>query len=76
MAYIATGEVEAKVQSDPVPRFRGWLITEGHAAETELAAIDAQAVRDAEEAWEFANDSPYPDAAELYTDVFAPASGA
>jgi pyruvate dehydrogenase E1 component alpha subunit len=76
MAYIATGEVEAKVQSDPVPRFRGWLITEGHATETELAAIDAQAVRDAEEAWEFANDSPYPDAAELYTDVFAPASGA
>jgi pyruvate dehydrogenase E1 component alpha subunit len=76
MAYIAAGEVEARVQSDPVTRFREWLITEGHATSGELTAIDAQAVRDAEEAWEFANDSAYPDIAELYTDVFAPASGA
>jgi acetoin:2,6-dichlorophenolindophenol oxidoreductase subunit alpha len=74
MGYIAAGEVEAKVQSDPVPRFRAWLIAEGHATEDELAAIDAQAVRDTQEAWEFANESPYPDVAELYTDVYAPAS--
>jgi acetoin:2,6-dichlorophenolindophenol oxidoreductase subunit alpha len=76
MAYIAPGEVEAKVQSDPVPRFRAWLITAGHATEDDLKAIDAQAVQDAEEAWEFANNSPYPDIAELYTDVYAPAAGA
>jgi acetoin:2,6-dichlorophenolindophenol oxidoreductase subunit alpha len=76
MAYIPAGEVDAKVRSDPVPRFREWLVTQGHATEDELKAIDVQAVRDVEQAWEFANDSAYPDVTELYSDVFAPASGA
>jgi pyruvate dehydrogenase E1 component alpha subunit len=76
MAYIAKGEIEAKVGSDPVTRFREWLITQGHATEDELKAIDALAVQDVEKAWQFANDSAYPDVGELYTDVFAPASGA
>jgi acetoin:2,6-dichlorophenolindophenol oxidoreductase subunit alpha len=76
MAYIPAGEVDAKVRSDPVPRFREWLITQGHATEDELEAIDAQAVQDVGQAWEFANDSAYPDVTELYSDVFAPASGA
>jgi pyruvate dehydrogenase E1 component alpha subunit len=76
MAYIAAGEVEARVHADPVPRFREWLIDQGRATEDELKAIDSRAVQDVEEAWEFANDSAYPDIAELYTDVFANASGA
>jgi pyruvate dehydrogenase E1 component alpha subunit len=74
MGYIAAGEVASKVASDPVPRFREWLITQGHATDDEVKAIDAQAVQDVEEAWKFANDSAYPDAEELYTDVFAPAT--
>jgi acetoin:2,6-dichlorophenolindophenol oxidoreductase subunit alpha len=74
MGYIAAGEVASKVASDPVPRFREWLITQGHATDDEVKAIDAQAVQDVEEAWKFANDSAYPDAEELYTDVFAPAA--
>jgi TPP-dependent pyruvate/acetoin dehydrogenase alpha subunit len=31
MAYITAGEVASKVESDPVPRFREWLIAQGHA---------------------------------------------
>jgi TPP-dependent pyruvate/acetoin dehydrogenase alpha subunit len=76
MAYIPAGEVDAKLRSDPVPRFREWLIAQGDATEDELAAIDAQAIADVEQAWEFANDSAYPDVAELYTDVYASASSA
>ena len=72
MAYVAAGEVASKVQADPVPRFREWLITRGHATADELKTIDAQAMLDVEEAWEFANNSAYPDVEELYTDVFAP----
>jgi len=76
MAYIAAGEVDGRVQNDPVLRYRQQLIAQGHATEQELKAIDAQAIQDVEEAWHFANDSAYPDIAELYTDVFAPASSA
>jgi TPP-dependent pyruvate/acetoin dehydrogenase alpha subunit len=42
MAYIAAGEVASKVESDPVPRFREWLIAQGHATEDELTTIDAE----------------------------------
>jgi pyruvate dehydrogenase E1 component alpha subunit len=74
MAYIPAGEVEERVSADPVTRFRSWLISRGHATEDQLAALDAQAATSVEEAWEFASSSPYPDEAELLTDVLAPAS--
>jgi pyruvate dehydrogenase E1 component alpha subunit len=73
MGYIPEGEVAARLEDDPVPRFRAWLFAEGHASEDELAVIDKQALVDVEAAWKFANDSPYPDIEELYTDVFASA---
>jgi TPP-dependent pyruvate/acetoin dehydrogenase alpha subunit len=76
MSYIASGEVDARVQNDPVPRLRAWLIAQGHATEAELAVIDAQAVQDVQAAWEFADNSPYPDVEELHSDVFAPTSAA
>jgi TPP-dependent pyruvate/acetoin dehydrogenase alpha subunit len=72
VAYIAAGEVHERVQNDPVPLFREWLLTEGHATEDELKAVDVRAVQDVDEAWEFADSSAYPDVDELYTDVFAP----
>jgi pyruvate dehydrogenase E1 component alpha subunit len=73
MGYIPKGEVAARLEDDPVPRFRAWLLAEGHASEDELAVIDKQALVDVEAAWTFANDSPYPDVEELYTDVVASA---
>ena len=74
MSYIAAGEVQERVQNDPLPLFREWLITQGHATEDELKAVDTQAIQDVEEAWTFANDSEYPGVEELYTDVFAPSA--
>ncbi|HEY2057447.1 MAG TPA: thiamine pyrophosphate-dependent dehydrogenase E1 component subunit alpha [Amycolatopsis sp.] len=72
MTYIADGEVRERVQNDPVPLFRQWLIKQGHATEEELETIDVQAVQDVAEAWEFADQSAYPEIEELYADVFAP----
>jgi pyruvate dehydrogenase E1 component alpha subunit len=74
MSYIAAGEVQERVQNDPLPLFREWLITQGYATEDELKAVDTQAIQDVEEAWTFANDSEYPGVEELYTDVFAPSA--
>jgi pyruvate dehydrogenase E1 component alpha subunit len=73
MTYIADGEVRERVQNDPVPLFREWLIAQGHATGEELETIDARAVQDVAEAWEFADTSAYPEIEELYADVFAPA---
>jgi pyruvate dehydrogenase E1 component alpha subunit len=72
MTYIADGEVRERVQNDPVPLFREWLIAQGHATGEELEIIDARAVQDVAEAWEFADTSAYPEIEELYADVFAP----
>jgi pyruvate dehydrogenase E1 component alpha subunit len=74
MGYIPAGEVDARVQNDPVIRFRGWLIAEGHATEAELGALDARGAADVEDAWEFANSSPFPDVEELYSDVYLSAA--
>lgn len=75
MTYIAAGEVEERVTRDPVVRLRESLITNGHATEQELKAIEAQAIDDVEEAWRFANDGAYPEPEVLHSDVFAPSHG-
>jgi pyruvate dehydrogenase E1 component alpha subunit len=71
MAYLSKEEKAALADADPVPRFRAWLIAEGHASEDELAALDEQAKAEVEEAWKFAESSPFPDVSELYADVYA-----
>lgn len=75
MEYAPEGEVAANWEADPVVRFRAWLISEGHASEDELADLDKKAHEDVEEAWHFANESPYPSTDELYADVFAQVGG-
>ncbi|MFJ5263322.1 thiamine pyrophosphate-dependent dehydrogenase E1 component subunit alpha [Streptomyces sp. NPDC088387] len=71
MAYIDPAEVADRRGADPVTRFRDRLLAEGHATEDTLAEIDVQALKDVEAAWEFADQSPYPDVAELHADVLA-----
>ncbi len=75
MKYVPAGEVQGRVEADPVVRFRSWLIAEGQATEEALSAIDEKAAGEVEETWEFANSSAFPDPEELYADVFAPAAG-
>lgn len=71
MGYIAAGEVASKVENDPVPRFRAWLVEQRHATEDQLKELDEQGLKDVEEAWEFANNSAYPSPEDLYSHVFA-----
>jgi pyruvate dehydrogenase E1 component alpha subunit len=70
-SYMRKGEKEAAMAQDPVPKFRAWLIAEGHAREAELSAMEAEIERQIDDAAAFALSSPTPDLAELRRDVFA-----
>jgi len=70
-AYMDPGRKQAAMAADPVPRFRAWLIEEGHAAEAELAAMEAAIDAEIDEAIDYALASDFPDVGELSRDVFA-----
>jgi len=69
--YIPKAEFEAAVAADPLPRYRAWLLAQGHATEGQLAAIEAANESAFEEAVAFGLDSPFPPVSELSTDVIA-----
>jgi pyruvate dehydrogenase E1 component alpha subunit len=69
--YIPKEEMAAAIAADPLPRYRAWLVAEGHATDAALAGIEQSNAAAIEEAVEFALASPFPDPAELGTDVYA-----
>ncbi|WP_233556259.1 thiamine pyrophosphate-dependent dehydrogenase E1 component subunit alpha [Noviherbaspirillum sedimenti] len=69
-SYMSPGERAAHMEKDPYPIYRNWLLANNHATENELAAIETGIAAELEEALQFALASPYPDAAEIYRDVF------
>jgi pyruvate dehydrogenase E1 component alpha subunit len=71
MPYMPPEELAAAKAADPVPRFRARLVSDGTATEAELDAIDAEIGTSVDEAVRAALDAPLPDAAELFTDVYA-----
>jgi len=71
MEYMPKEERKAAMEADPVPRYRQWLIDNGHATADDLTAIESKAQDAIEDAVQFALDSPFPDPSELYTDVYA-----
>jgi pyruvate dehydrogenase E1 component alpha subunit len=58
-----------KHEHDPIEQVRLRLIATGRASEDDLKAIDKQVRAIVNEAAEFAQSDPEPEAAELYTDV-------
>lgn len=68
--YRSREEVEAQRQHDPIIRFRQYLIDGGHLAAGELAELEARAAAEVEEAQKYAEESPYPDASELWKHVY------
>jgi pyruvate dehydrogenase E1 component alpha subunit len=70
-AYMDKKEKADAIAADPVPRFRRWLIDNGHADEADLAAMDADTGKQIAAAIEQAIAAPFPDLAELRKDVFA-----
>jgi pyruvate dehydrogenase E1 component alpha subunit len=71
MTEISAEEMAAARDSDPLPRFGQQLITDGHATEDELAAIESEIEAAIDDAVEFAFTSPDPDPTRVAEGVFA-----
>lgn len=69
--YMQPGEKDAAMARDPVPRFRSWLIEQGHASEADLANMEAAIEKEIDAAVDFALTSPSPSIDELKRDIFA-----
>src|SRR5262249_49561052 len=69
--YRTRDEVEAWKTRCPIRRLRAQLIEEGSANATELDRIDAEVQAEAEESYRRAEASPWPDADQAATHVYA-----
>jgi TPP-dependent pyruvate/acetoin dehydrogenase alpha subunit len=68
--YRPKGEVEEWEKKDPVKRLRARLVETKSMSESELQEIERRAKEEIEAAEKFAKESPYPDADELFEDVY------
>ncbi|MEM5388762.1 thiamine pyrophosphate-dependent dehydrogenase E1 component subunit alpha [Paraburkholderia phymatum] len=73
-AYMDKAEKAAAMQADPIPRYRAWLIEQGHASDAELSAIDETYSKEIERAIDLAVAAPFPAVSELSCDVWADTS--
>jgi pyruvate dehydrogenase E1 component alpha subunit len=69
--YRSAAEVELWKSRDPIPNFAERLVNEGIATDETLACIRAKAVSIVREAVRFAEESLWPDDAEVLKDVYA-----
>src|SRR2546421_12902289 len=69
--YRTEEEIEQWKQRDPITIHTELLLSQGLATQAELDQIQAQVAQEIEAAVEFARQSPYPDPAELFEDMFA-----
>lgn len=70
-SYMDPVQKQAAIDADPYPRYREWLVKEGHATEAELTAIDDVHIAAINSAVEAALAAPWPDESELRKDVFS-----
>ena len=71
LTYRSKEEEEYWRGRDPLKLFRETVIPQGEITEEELDQIDREAASLMEEAVKFADDSPLPEALELYDDVYS-----
>jgi TPP-dependent pyruvate/acetoin dehydrogenase alpha subunit len=69
--YRERAEVQGYWESDPIPRFRDYLLEEGKASPAELNVIDAEIDQEMRDAVEFARESPQPDPATAMDYIYA-----
>jgi pyruvate dehydrogenase E1 component alpha subunit len=69
--YRTRAEIEKYQERDPIKVFTKQLIEAGVIADSDIAEIEAQVKEDVERSVKFADESPLPDPAELYTDIYA-----
>jgi TPP-dependent pyruvate/acetoin dehydrogenase alpha subunit len=70
--YRDPDDVKRTEKNDPIPRFRSFLVSSGALTETLADEIEAGVQKEADEAIQFAVDSPEPDMSELTKDVYVP----
>lgn len=68
--YRTKDEVESYKAKDPIEVVKQAILKENYADEAWIESIDAKVKGIIEEAVKFAEESPYPEASELYTDVY------
>jgi len=69
-AYRTKEEEKQWKERDAIRRFRQWLLENTVATEEEISAIDDDVEKEAAEAIEFAENSPYPPLEEIVKDVY------
>ena len=73
--YRPAGELEEKKKSDPVAITEARLMTDFGMTEADILAVRASADAEADDAVKFAEESPWPDPADLYEYTYAPTAG-
>lgn len=68
--YRSKEELEAYKEQDPIERVKTTILKKKYASQQELDAIETDIEQRVEASVKFAEESPYPDASELYTDVY------
>jgi pyruvate dehydrogenase E1 component alpha subunit len=69
--YMDAEQKKTAIANDPVPRFRQWLIDNGHAGDAALTEMENAIGAEIDAAIEAALAAPWPDTSELRKDVFA-----
>lgn len=69
--YRSAGELADAWEREPIGRFRARLEAEGVIDDGEFDEIEAAVDREVEDAIEFARESPYPEPADAYEDLWA-----
>ena len=70
-AYVDPQELGEWRTRDPIARFTQALAASGALSETDLGSLRARVARRIDEAVDFAQRSPYPDPAQMHTEVYA-----
>jgi pyruvate dehydrogenase E1 component alpha subunit len=68
--YRTKEEVEEYKQKDPIETTLSTILKKKYATEAEIEAISERIQKEVDDCVTFAEESPYPDASELYTDNY------
>ncbi len=68
--YRSKEEVEEYRRKDPIEQVKAIILKKKWATEADLEAMEAGIMEEVEASVKFAEESPYPDASELYKDVY------
>jgi pyruvate dehydrogenase E1 component alpha subunit len=70
LSYFTEEERARNRARDPIDKFRERVLERGLLSEEDLAEIDAWAKESIDDAIEFAEEAPYPDPEDCFTDVY------